>query len=179
MKQLHFVQHMANLVVFQKYLNSKMGSYQLYLHSLPELDRNMIDTELDILTDQLAEELYQYSDLLKPQPITKLYNFTQEIPEYKKYGKIEKSTVAKYIDVIGGNLAVDFFKVLQEFEKQPKQEVKSTEDILTKTEVAKMLSVTESTIDSYIRQGKLIAYGVAGKRYFKRKEIIDNLQKTR
>jgi hypothetical protein len=48
---------------------------------------------------------------------------------------------------------------------------------LTRTEVAKLLSVDLSTIHNYTKKGLLISYGISGRVYYKRDEVEQSLIK--
>ena len=58
---------------------------------------------------------------------------------------------------------------LQELLSQTKE--KETSDLLTRQQVAEMLSIDLSTVHNWTKNGKLRSYGMGGRVYYKRSEI--------
>lgn len=60
-------------------------------------------------------------------------------------------------------------KELQEFTKKSQEQEVS--ELLTRQEVAKLLSIDLSTLHTWTKKGKLISYGIGHRVYYKRREI--------
>lgn len=58
--------------------------------------------------------------------------------------------------------------------EQPKQATDET-DLLTPKETAQLLRISIPTLWRYEKKGKVKCYGIGGKRYYKRNEIIESL----
>lgn len=58
-----------------------------------------------------------------------------------------------------------------------KKHFSEPEELLTREETAKLLKVDKSTLWNWQKQGKLIPYGLQGRVYYKRKEILGALVK--
>ena len=54
---------------------------------------------------------------------------------------------------------------------------KKEEDLLTKKEAATFLSISLSTLDAWCKNGSLTSYGIGGRVYFKKSDIISALIK--
>lgn len=63
----------------------------------------------------------------------------------------------------------DLKSLLQEFKFPQKEE--PTTDLLTRQEVAEMLSIDLSTVHNWSKQGKLSSYGIGNRVYYKHSEI--------
>ena len=59
--------------------------------------------------------------------------------------------------------------LLQELKFPPKE--KQPSDLLTRQQVAEMLSINLSTLHYWTKQGKLTSYGIGNRVYYKRSEI--------
>jgi len=59
-------------------------------------------------------------------------------------------------------------------QEQPKQATDET-DLLTPKETAQLLRISIPTLWRYEKKGKVKCYGIGGKRYYKRNEIIESL----
>lgn len=68
-------------------------------------------------------------------------------------------------------------KVNQSIEllKKELKEDKHKNELLTQKETAKFLKVDASTIYHWVKKGKINSYGIGGRRYFKRSELIESL----
>ena len=60
---------------------------------------------------------------------------------------------------------------LQELKFPQKEE--QTSDLLTRQQVAEMLSIDLSTVHNWTKQGKLISYGIGNRVYYKSSEVED------
>lgn len=63
---------------------------------------------------------------------------------------------------------------LQEFKKEL---VKNTagDELMTREETCKFLSVDSSTLWTWTKKGKVTAYGIGNRRYYKRSELLEAL----
>ncbi|MGU3375372.1 helix-turn-helix domain-containing protein [Chryseobacterium sp. OV279] len=52
---------------------------------------------------------------------------------------------------------------------------KNQDELLTRAEVCEMLKIDASTLWHWTNQGKIKAYGIANRRYYKKSEILDSL----
>jgi len=64
------------------------------------------------------------------------------------------------------NLLLDFKKL---------SVVPDHEDLMTRTEVCEFLQIDSSTLWAWTKKGKVKAYGIANRRYYKKKEILESL----
>ena len=55
------------------------------------------------------------------------------------------------------------------------QNESSKEELLTREQAAEFLQIHETTLWHYTNKGKVKAYSLAGKRYYKRSEIMNSL----
>ena len=49
------------------------------------------------------------------------------------------------------------------------------DELLTREETYKLLKIDSSTLWAWTKKGKLLSYGIANRRYYKRKEVIECL----
>ena len=49
------------------------------------------------------------------------------------------------------------------------------DDLLTREQAAKLLQIHETTLWHWTNKGKVTAYSIAGRRYYKRSELLDSL----
>ena len=52
---------------------------------------------------------------------------------------------------------------------------KANDDLLTRTEACKFLKIDSSTLWAWTNKGKVKAYGIANRRYYKRTELLECL----
>lgn len=65
-------------------------------------------------------------------------------------------------------LKESFKDLIKSFAKQ-----KETDDLLTREEAYKFLKVDSSTLWTWTKKGKIKAYGIGNKRYYKRNELLE------
>lgn len=53
----------------------------------------------------------------------------------------------------------------------------ANEDLLSREETCKLLQINSSTLWAYTNKGKVTAYGIGNRRYYKRSEVMDSLTK--
>ena len=54
-------------------------------------------------------------------------------------------------------------------------EKKADDELLTRDETARFLQCDISTLHNWVKKGKLNAYGIGNRRYFKRSELLESL----
>jgi len=54
---------------------------------------------------------------------------------------------------------------------------KKDDELLTREETANYLKINVTTLWHWTNKGKLISYGIGGRRYYKKQEVIDSLLK--
>lgn len=59
--------------------------------------------------------------------------------------------------------------------KNASQKVSEEDVLLTREETCKFLSIDSSTLWAWTNKGKVKAYGIANRRYYKRSELLDCL----
>nr|WP_321229674.1 helix-turn-helix domain-containing protein [uncultured Psychroserpens sp.] len=52
---------------------------------------------------------------------------------------------------------------------------KSVDELLSRTEACELLKINSSTLWAWTKQGKIIAYGLANRRYYKKQELLQAL----
>lgn len=52
---------------------------------------------------------------------------------------------------------------------------KDPEELLTRTEVCELFKIDASTLWHWTNKGKLTAYGIANRRYYKKSELLESL----
>lgn len=74
-------------------------------------------------------------------------------------------------------IKIDFQKELEVLKQgfQPKE----PKQYLTRTEVAKLLSVDISTVHNWTKKGKLVAYGLGNRVYYLRSEVEASIKKLK
>ena len=65
-------------------------------------------------------------------------------------------------------------KNVAELQKELQSE-KFTEELLTREETCKFLKIDSSTLWSWTNKGKVKAYGIGARRYYKRSELLECL----
>lgn len=63
---------------------------------------------------------------------------------------------------------------LQELKKNLNNE-QANDDLLTRDETCKFLSIDSSTLWAWTNKGKVKAYGIGARRYYKRSELLESL----
>lgn len=63
---------------------------------------------------------------------------------------------------------------LLDFKKQL-QNKESNDELLTRDETCKLLQIDSSTLWAWTNKGKVVAYGIAHRRYYKRSELMASL----
>ena len=64
--------------------------------------------------------------------------------------------------------------LLQDFKKDLKKQAES-DDLLTRKEACEFLKIDSSTLWAWTNKGKVKAYGIGNRRYYKRAELLECL----
>lgn len=73
-------------------------------------------------------------------------------------------------EIIGSTIK----KSVAELKKELQSKL-STEELLTREETCKFLKIDSSTLWSWTNKGKVKAYGIGARRYYKRSELLECL----
>lgn len=84
---------------------------------------------------------------------------------------VQNVTPIEFADLIGDSVKLHLGHLKKEL--QTKQ---SNEELLTRTEACEYLKIDSSTLWHWTNKGKVKAYGIANRRYYKRGELIDSLK---
>ena len=60
-----------------------------------------------------------------------------------------------------------------------KDGIKSPDELLTRTETCKFLQIDSSTLWHWTNKGKVIAYGIGNRRYYKKAELLESLKQLK
>lgn len=71
------------------------------------------------------------------------------------------------------------FSEMQEIRNLFAEQPKTTEDLITRKEACELLNVTDVTIWTWAKHGKIPTYKVGGKVYLKRSEVLDLVQQNK
>lgn len=83
---------------------------------------------------------------------------------------LEGTTPEALVNLISENVKsqlLDFKKSLQSNE--------ASDELLTRDETCKLLQIDSSTLWAWTNKGKVVAYGIANRRYYKRSELMASL----
>ena len=77
--------------------------------------------------------------------------------------------------IVSGMTATDFLEAVK---NMVRAELKNgePEELLTREEVAEFMKVNVSTVSTWTSQGRLVCYGMGGRRYYKKSEIMSALE---
>ena len=73
----------------------------------------------------------------------------------------------------------ELFKQNRKIDREElKEELKkeSSDELLTREQTCKFLQIDSSTLWSWTNKGKVIAYGIGNRRYYKKAELLTSLQ---
>ncbi|PWH10190.1 DNA-binding protein [Bacteroidetes bacterium SCGC AAA795-G10] len=68
-------------------------------------------------------------------------------------------------------------KSLKDVIKNNPQKYSSDQELLTREEACKLLKVDSSTLWRWTNKGKVIAYGIGSRRFYKKEELLNSLIK--
>jgi hypothetical protein len=83
---------------------------------------------------------------------------------------LENLSVEQLQQLIGAS----FKKGIQEFHNEIKTKDNS-EELLSRDETCQFLKIDSSTLWSWTKSGKVKAYGIGARRYYRRTELLENL----
>jgi hypothetical protein len=55
----------------------------------------------------------------------------------------------------------------------------SNDELLTRTQACEFLQIEQTTLYHWTNAGKVIAYGIGNRRYYKRSELLDSLRQLK
>lgn len=84
---------------------------------------------------------------------------------------IEGMTKEEFLSAISEGINNKLSALKKDFTSQ-----NSNEDLMTREETCKFLSIDSSTLWAYTNKGKVKAYGIGARRYYKRTEILESLK---
>ncbi|WP_027880398.1 helix-turn-helix domain-containing protein [Mesoflavibacter zeaxanthinifaciens] len=67
-------------------------------------------------------------------------------------------------------------KMISDIRTAKQQKPKDDEDLLTRDQVCKLLDINSTTLWTYTNQGRLQAYSIGSRRYYKKSEIMQALK---
>ena len=73
-------------------------------------------------------------------------------------------------------LIIDCVNTCLKINKQEQNTTEKSDELLTREEVLDLLQIDSSTLWRYQNDGKIKAYGIGNRRYYKKAEIIDALK---
>jgi len=85
--------------------------------------------------------------------------------------QIQEFTVDELADQVAEKLLSKMEYYLKELA------AKKDDELLTREETANYLKINVTTLWHWTNKGKLISYGIGGRRYYKKQEVIDSLLK--
>lgn len=83
---------------------------------------------------------------------------------------LQGTTTDKLVDLI----SQDVKRQLEAFKKELSNE-QANDELLTREEACQFLKINSSTLWAWTNKGKVKAYGIANRRYYKRSELIECL----
>jgi len=83
---------------------------------------------------------------------------------------IQDLSVEELQELIGTTVKKNVAELQKELQSK-----KFTEELLTRSEACKFLKIDSSTLWSWTNKGKVRAYGIGARRYYKRSELLENL----
>lgn len=81
-----------------------------------------------------------------------------------------QTTPEQLVDLITQGVKIQ----IQELRKNLNSE-QANDDLLTREETCKFLSIDSSTLWAWTNKGKVKAYGIGSRRYYKRTELLESL----
>lgn len=83
---------------------------------------------------------------------------------------LETLSVDQLQQLIGTSLKEGILELQRELNSK-----NNSEELLTREETCQFLKIDSSTLWSYTNKGKVKAYGISGRRYYKRSELMESL----
>lgn len=88
--------------------------------------------------------------------------------------KLTQITPQGLADLISDNIKTQLEELIIDANKQ-----KDDDDLLTRSEACKFLSINSSTLWAWTNQKRVIAYGISNRRYYKRSELLESLKQVK
>ena len=83
---------------------------------------------------------------------------------------LQGTTPEKLVNLISENVKSQIEALKKELSSQ-----QSNEELLTRDQACQFLQINSSTLWSWTNKGKVKAYGIANRRYYKRSELLECL----
>ena len=83
---------------------------------------------------------------------------------------LQELSVEELQELIGSTVKINLAELQKELTSK-----EFTEELLTREETCKFLKIDSSTLWSWTNKGKVKAYGIGSRRYYKRSELIESL----
>lgn len=83
---------------------------------------------------------------------------------------LQGTTSEALVNLINENVTAQIVEL-----KKSLQTNKVNDDLLSRTETCKLLQINSSTLWHWTNKGKVLSYGIANRRYYKRSEIMESL----
>ena len=83
---------------------------------------------------------------------------------------LQELSVEELQELIGSTVKKNVAELQQELQSK-----KFTEELLTRSEACKFLKIDSSTLWAWTNKGKVKAYGIGARRYYKRSELLESL----
>lgn len=83
---------------------------------------------------------------------------------------LQELSIEELQELIGSTVKKNVAELQQELQSK-----KFTEDLLTREATCRFLSIDSSTLWSWTNKGKVKAYGIGARRYYKRSELLECL----
>ncbi|WP_298266056.1 helix-turn-helix domain-containing protein [uncultured Lutibacter sp.] len=83
---------------------------------------------------------------------------------------LQELTVEELKELIGSTVKKNVAELHKELQSK-----KFTEELLTRDAACKFLKIDSSTLWSWTKKGKVKAYGIGARRYYKRSELLECL----
>lgn len=83
---------------------------------------------------------------------------------------LQNVTINELVDMFNNSFNNQIKSIIKEIDKE-----KSNDILLTRKEVCEMFKINPSTLFHWVKKGKIKAYGISGRRYYKKAELINSL----
>ena len=83
---------------------------------------------------------------------------------------LEGTTPEALVNLINENVKAQLIELKKELQSK-----EASDELLTRDETCKLLQIDSSTLWHWTNKGKVTAYGIANRRYYKRSELMASL----
>jgi hypothetical protein len=87
---------------------------------------------------------------------------------------LQNLTPQQLTQLIKDSVKDQFQDVLKDISTQA-----TNDELLTRTETCKFLQIDSSTLWAWTNKGKVIAYGIGNRRYYKKAELLESLKQLK